>query len=92
MAKSTYSQRPGPTTTIESDKKASEELPFGPKNYKLLVLGIIVVIAGYLLLSVEKFKDASEGFSVALHVAPVVILAGYAEIIYAIMAPKHNSK
>lgn len=65
-------------------KKDRTSMPFGPTNYKLLLLGIAILILGYILLSLDDFVDARE-FSVSLYIAPVVIVAGYLEIIYAIM-------
>lgn len=86
MAKSAYPQPPPKTSeAAESVKSVPERLPFGPKNYKLMAVGVAILAVGFVLLGVEKFKDAQDGFSIALHVAPVVIIAGYAEIIYAIM-------
>jgi uncharacterized membrane protein YidH (DUF202 family) len=76
------------TSTQPAAKKTSgivETLPFGRKNYMLLLVGIGILILGYVLLSFEQFKDATE-FSIALNVAPFVILSGYGFLLYAIMA------
>ncbi len=86
MAKTSYPQPPPKLSeATETVGRSPERLPFGPKNYKLMAVGVAILVLGYVLLGMEKFKDVEEGFSIALHVAPVVILAGYAEIIYAIM-------
>ena len=92
MAKSLYPSPPPKLSDAVQSAKSPDRLPFGPKNYKLLGLGIAVLALGFFLLSLEKFKDAQEGFSIALHVAPVVILAGYAEIIYAIMVRDNSPR
>ena len=66
-------------------KKAAEEvLPFGKMNYILLLIGIAVIGLGFFLLSLDDFVDATE-FSISLYIAPIVIVAGFIEIIYAIM-------
>ncbi|MEM6800114.1 MAG: DUF3098 domain-containing protein [Bacteroidota bacterium] len=66
-------------------KKATEEvLPFGKMNYILLLIGIAIIGLGFFLLSLDDFVDATE-FSVSLYIAPIVIVAGFIEIIYAIM-------
>jgi hypothetical protein len=55
---------------------------FSRRNYVLLIAGVAVVVIGYVLMRLENEMD---GF-ISLYVAPVVILAGYLEIIYAILA------
>jgi len=59
-------------------------MPFERMNYILLLVGIGIIAFGFFLMSIGDFKDASE-FSVALHIAPIVVVAGFLEIIYAIM-------
>lgn len=66
------------------NKITKEVFPLTPQNYKLIAIGIVILAIGYLLLSLEKFKDATQ-FSIALYIAPFVIVAGYIEIIYAIL-------
>lgn len=67
--------------------RGNEVLPLGKRNYMLLGLGVVILIIGYAIMSSEDFIDAqSDQFSLALDVAPFIILGGYAEIIYAIMA------
>ncbi|MEL6250622.1 MAG: DUF3098 domain-containing protein [Bacteroidota bacterium] len=61
-----------------------EVLPFGRMNYILLLIGIGIIGLGFFLLSLDDFVDATE-FSVSLYIAPVVIVGGFIEIIYAIM-------
>ncbi|MCS6903832.1 MAG: DUF3098 domain-containing protein [Bacteroidia bacterium] len=77
-------------------------LPFGRKNYIYLIISVGILLLGFFLLSVEdKFIDAfkvdAQGkavrqFSIALHVAPIVIIAGYIGIIFAILAPGQKEK
>ena len=74
-----------PRSRKARSKKAKEEvLPFGRMNYILLLIGIGIIGLGFFLLSLDDFKDATE-FSVSLYIAPVVIVGGFIEIIYAIM-------
>ncbi len=54
-------------------------------NYILIGIGLLLLVIGYSLLAADKFVDATQ-FSIGLHVAPVVILSGYAWLAYAIMA------
>ena len=54
---------------------------FERRNYVLLVIGLVAVVAGYVMMRVENEVD---GF-ISLYVAPLLILGGYLEIIYAIL-------
>lgn len=68
-----------------------EALAFDGMNYKLLLIGIGIVILGFILMSgggtgdPEVF-DTKEIFSARrITVAPIVCLIGYIFVIYAIM-------
>lgn len=54
---------------------------FERRNYILLLVGLALVVVGYVVMRVENEVD---GF-VSLYVAPLLILGGYLEIIYAIL-------
>ena len=54
---------------------------FTSKNYILMFLGVLAVIIGYTIMRMENEVD---GF-ISLYVAPLIILGGYLEIIYAIL-------
>ncbi|HMN05590.1 MAG TPA: DUF3098 domain-containing protein [Flavobacteriales bacterium] len=68
-----------------------DELAFEPLNYKLLLIGIGIVILGFILMSGGGSGDPNvfneeELFSVRrITIAPLICLAGYVFIIYAIM-------
>ncbi len=60
---------------------------FSRQNYLLLILGLVLVIFGYYIMRMENEVD---GF-ISLYVAPLIILGGYLEIIYAILwRPKNK--
>ena len=60
---------------------------FSTQNYLLLIMGIVLVIVGYYIMRSENEVD---GF-ISLYVAPLIILGGYLEIIYAILwRPKNE--
>ncbi len=67
------------------------ELAFGKENYKLFIAAVVVVTIGYLLMVGGGSDDPSEFnaeelFSpVRITVAPMVVLAGFALGVYAIM-------
>ncbi len=75
----------------------NEEMAFGRTNYKLLLVGIGIVVLGFILMSGGGSGDpevfnASELFSARrITVAPIVCLLGYAFVIYAIMRKPRNA-
>jgi len=56
-------------------------MPFEKRNYLLMVAGLVVVGIGYAIMAVEQEID---GF-LSLYVSPLLLMAGYIEIIYAIV-------
>ncbi len=64
---------------------------FRPENYKLLLIGLAINVLGFILMigggtdDPTKF-DANELFSsTRITIAPMLIVAGYVVIVYAIM-------
>ena len=56
--------------------KKIEILPLEPTNYKILIAGVVVVILGYIALSMEPW----DGF-MAITVAPMLLVFGYCVVI-----------
>lgn len=54
---------------------------FTRRNYVLLLAGVAAVVLGYVMMRAE---NEVEGF-ISLYVAPLLILGGYLEVIYAIL-------
>ncbi len=50
-------------------------------NYVLIAIGVLAIVVGYAVMRLENEVD---GF-LSLYVAPLLILGGYLEIIYAIL-------
>ena len=67
------------------------ELAFTRTNYKLMLIGIAIVVIGYVLMSGggsgdPNVFDESQIFSARrITVAPIVCLIGYLFVVYAIM-------
>jgi len=61
--------------------KARGVMVFERKNYLLLMLGVALIVVGYVIMRVDNEVD---GF-LSLYVAPLMILGGYLEVIWAIM-------
>ena len=54
---------------------------FTRRNYVLMVVGVALIVVGYIIMRVDNQVD---GF-LSLYLAPLIILGGYLEIIYAIL-------
>ncbi|MDX9726359.1 MAG: DUF3098 domain-containing protein [Bacteroidales bacterium] len=82
----------------KSDNKEKNSFALGRENYKLLAIGFVIIVAGFLLMLGGK-SDDPEVFSEKIFsfrritLAPVVILAGFVFEIWAIMKkPKDVGK
>jgi hypothetical protein len=70
---------------------------FTRKNYSLILISIGLIVTGFLLMTGKGNTGAGE-FNQDIYsfrritVSPIVLLAGYALMIYAIMADKRKSK
>ena len=62
-------------------RRQKAPMPFETKNYVLIVVGLILIAVGYAIMAIENEVD---GF-LSLYVSPILLLAGYVEIIYAIV-------
>ena len=84
MAKTSKKQ----ASTIENESQ--EVFSLGKKNYILLIIGLAIVMTGFMLMTGGGSPDPNvfneEVFSARrITLAPVTVLAGYIFIIYAIM-------
>lgn len=62
-------------------KQQKEPMLFGPLNYRLLGVGILLVIIGFTAMYIEnEFKGL-----ISLYISPIVIMAGYITVIFAIL-------
>jgi hypothetical protein len=67
-------------------KKDVKPMLFSPLNYKLMGLGVLFVIIGF---TAMRLENEVYGI-VSLYISPVVILAGYILVIYAILKRDHK--
>ncbi|MCK9616959.1 MAG: DUF3098 domain-containing protein [Lentimicrobiaceae bacterium] len=73
-----------------SEEEKTDLFAFGKENYKLLLLGLACIVIGFILMvgggsdSPDIFNDSMFGFR-RMTLAPLLILAGYAIEIFAIM-------
>ena len=61
---------------------------FARRNYVLMIVGVALVVVGYIMMRIDNQVD---GF-VSLYLAPLIILGGYLEIIYAILWRPREAK
>ena len=80
MARNTSTKGRKKTSRQRQGKKKGV-MVFSRKNYVLLVVGLAMILVGYVIM---RWDNQVDGF-LSLYVAPLILLAGYLEIIYAIM-------
>lgn len=84
------------STKNENNEKLNFSL--GPENYKLLAIGFVIIVIGFLLMIGGKSSDpnkfSGDIFSFRrVTLAPIVVLAGFIFEIWAIMKkPKDSDK
>jgi hypothetical protein len=60
-----------------------DKLPFGKKNYQLMIIGIVTLIVGFTIMSLDT---APHGFGfLGLTLGPLVVMAGFILEIVAIL-------
>jgi hypothetical protein len=59
------------------------KLPFTKKNYQLMVIGLITLIIGFTIMSLDK-EDYGFGFF-GITLGPLVVMAGFVIEIFAIL-------
>ena len=64
---------------------------FGKENYRILIAGVIIVVIGYLLMigggsdDPNQFHEEEIFSTRRITISPIVILAGFVTVLYAIM-------
>ncbi len=62
-------------------------LPFGKKNYRLMLAGLLVLIVGFITMSLDT---EPYGFGIwGLTIGPIIVMAGFVIQFFAIL---HNPK
>ena len=65
----------------QSLRRPARRMVFERRNYVLLLIGVALVVIGY---TVMRLDNQVDGF-VSLYVAPLLLLVGYLEVIYAVL-------
>jgi len=63
-----------------------EALPFGKTNYTLMIAGIIIILTGFFVMSLDK-TEFGFGF-LGLTLGPIIVLSGFALEFFAILKRK----
>lgn len=59
------------------------KLPFGKKNYQLMVIGLLTLVIGFITMTLDK---EPHGFGVlGLTIGPLIVMAGFVIEIFAIL-------
>ena len=78
-------------TQKKKSKKArgrrGTEMVLSRNNYFLLIVGVALIAFGF---AIMRFENEVDGF-ISLYVAPLIIIAGYGEIAYAILKKPEDS-
>ena len=82
----------------KNENKEKLNFALGSENYKLLAIGFVIIIIGFLLMlggkseSPDKFSETIFSFR-RITLAPIVVLSGFIFEIWAIMKkPGNNGK
>ena len=59
------------------------KLPFGKKNYQMMIIGIVTLVVGFIIMSLES-NPHGFGF-LGLTLGPIVVMAGFVIEIFAIL-------
>lgn len=75
-----------------------EKFPLAKQNFKFIIVGLMVIVLGFILMAGGGSEDPKEFFEDKLFsfrritLAPALVMAGYFFIIYAIMKKPKESK
>lgn len=62
-------------------RKEQKPMVFSALNYKILGVGVMLVIIGF---TIMRLENEVYGF-ISLYIAPVLIMAGYITVVFAIL-------
>ena len=73
-----------------SIKTMESKLPFSKKNYQLMVLGLLTLVVGFTIMSLDK-EDYGFGFF-GITMGPVIVMAGFIIEIFAVLHRSASKK
>ncbi len=75
---------------MQNESQQEQQMPLAIKNYKLLLIGFLVIVLGFVLMSggggttAEVFDYSMFSFR-RITLAPIVVVAGFVIEVYAIL-------
>lgn len=60
-----------------------DKLPFGKKNYQWMIIGVIMLVVGFIIMMLDK-QPHGFGF-LGLTLGPVIVMGGFIVEIFAIL-------
>jgi hypothetical protein len=67
-----------------------EKLAFGKKNYQWMIIGLVVLVLGFTIMSIDK-DPYGFGF-LGITLGPIVVMAGFIIEIFAILQKPEGKK
>jgi hypothetical protein len=68
-----------------------EKLAFGKKNYQWMIIGLITLVVGFVIMSIDKEAFGFGFFGLTL--GPIIVMIGFVIEIYAILhKPEKENK
>tara|TARA_B100001564_G_C20147249_1_gene449369 strand:- start:43 stop:285 length:243 start_codon:yes stop_codon:yes gene_type:complete len=61
--------------TSKNIKKYKSNLPFNKNNYKLMIIGIVIIFSGFFIMTMDN-EEYGYGF-LGLTLGPIVVLFGF---------------
>ena len=66
-------------------------LPFGKKNYQMMIAGLLIIMIGFIVMMLDK-EPHGFGF-LGITLSPVIVLTGFVVEVFAILhTPKDENK
>ena len=59
------------------------KLPFGKRNYQLMIIGVFTLVVGFIVMSIDK-EQHGFGF-LGLTLGPIIVVAGFIIQLFAIL-------
>jgi uncharacterized membrane protein HdeD (DUF308 family) len=66
------------------------KLPFTRKNYQLMIIGLVTLVVGFTIMSIDR-QDYGFGF-LGLTLGPLVVVVGFILQIFAILYRENRKK
>lgn len=71
---------------VQNTQNNKEALPFGKSNYTLLIIGIVIMLVGFFVMTLDK--EAFGFGSLGITVGPIIVFVGFMFQFYTIFKKK----